>query len=90
MKRRNTRDTRNGVVAAQLEDVRVCVAHLARGGAEIVGILLSRSAPPVIKIERPPRGIKGSTKRIEGRAYRRIETLAAVVDGCQVEWRVTV
>lgn len=78
----------NGRLAAQIQDAGVCLADLARSGAEVLSIDIGQLSVPRIRIARPVSGVKGGLMTIFGGNGRRTETYAARHKHCQVEWRV--
>lgn len=78
----------NGRMAAQLDDVRTCLADLARRGCRVKAINIGLLPRPRVTIERPPRraSIQGFGYLIKPTQGGRLTRYAASHKHCQVEW----
>lgn len=81
----------NGKLAAQIEDVRFCLADLSRRKLPILRVVFGELPEPLILIGAPylsPGGLEGERKGISYRDGQRIETYATDHQGCHVVWEV--
>ncbi|WP_297813653.1 hypothetical protein [uncultured Methylophaga sp.] len=86
-----SRNVGNDIISKKVEDVRHCLAELARRNLTITDINIGEARKPTITIigyNNSPGGLKGGTKTRIRAGLRNLETYATEVSGCQVQWKV--
>lgn len=80
----------NEIISKKMEDVRHCLAELARRGCTISSIEIKDAKPriTILSFHKAPGGLRGGTLTRIKQGDRRLETYATELNGCQVQWKV--
>lgn len=80
----------NQIISQKFEDVRHCMAELAKRNLTITGIEIKDGRPriTIIGLNKSPGGLVGGTMTRIKMGHRRMETYATNLHNCQVQWKV--
>jgi len=86
----NAKMSSNEIINKKMDDVRYCLAELARRGCTIASIEIKDAKPriTIVSFHKAPGGLRGGTLTRIKQGDRRLETYATELNGCQVQWKV--